>query len=57
MKREEKIIRELRGERIEEEYPSPRVCLKHPRAVWYDSKICPACQAEDELLKITKDME
>jgi hypothetical protein len=54
MKREQQILRELRGERIEEEYPSPAVCLRHPRAVWYDATDCPACTAEKEFLALTE---
>lgn len=36
--------------------PEAGICRKHPRPVYYDGKICPACVAEREFLALTKDM-
>jgi len=41
---------------LEEETPVPFICLKHPRAVYFDGKICPACQAEREFKNLTRGM-
>ncbi len=41
---------------VEEETPGPNVCLKHPRAVYYDGPTCPACQAEQEFRNLTRGM-
>lgn len=29
------------------------LCKKHPRAVYFDGKICPACKAEAEFMALT----
>ncbi len=47
--------REQLAEAIREE-KSLNVCAKHFRAVYYDGKICPACQAQKELLHLTRGM-
>ena len=36
-----------------EDIPQPQVCAKHPKAVWYDAKECPACKAEKDFLSLT----
>lgn len=33
-----------------------KICPKHLKAVWHDSKTCPACDAERELLHLTNEM-
>ena len=38
------------------EEKKPKVCMKHPTAIWHDSKTCPACDAERELLHLTNEM-
>jgi len=40
---------------VEEEAPSPKVCLKHPRPCYHDGP-CPACQAEKEFKNLTRGM-
>ena len=46
--------RQSQADLLEEESPSPSVCLKHPRAVYFDGPTCcPACSAEREFLKLT----
>jgi len=47
--------REQLAEAIREE-KSLRVCAKHPRSVWHDSPVCPACQAEREFKNLTRGM-
>jgi hypothetical protein len=42
---------------VETDQPLPKVCPKHPNAVWHDEPECPACKAEREFLHLTKDME
>lgn len=32
----------------------PKICLKHPKAVWHDSPVCPACEAEQQFLRLTQ---
>ncbi len=47
--------REQLAEAIREE-KSLSVCAKHFRTVYYDGKICPACQAEQEFRNLTRGM-
>jgi len=49
------MSKEKLGEAIREE-KQPKVCVRHPRAVWYDEEECPACKAEREFLALTDDM-
>jgi len=30
-----------------------RICLKHPRLVYFDEPFCPACKAQSEFLQLT----
>jgi hypothetical protein len=43
----EKLSEALREEKL------PKVCDRHPRAVWHDESVCPACRAEEEFLRLT----
>ena len=40
------------GEAIRE-VKLPKVCRKHPKAIWFDEDKCPACRAESEFLSLT----
>jgi hypothetical protein len=46
------ITSKSNGEAIREE-KLPKVCERHPKAVWHDSPVCPACKAESDFLKLT----
>ena len=48
---EERLAQAIREEKL------PKVCEKHPRAVWHDEVECPACRAEREFLELSKGME
>ncbi len=48
---------EAQADLVEEEAPSPKVCLKHPRAAYYDGLRCPVCAIEREWLALTEDLE
>jgi len=47
----DKFRKEMLADAIAEE-KKLRICQKHLRAVWYDAKTCPACQAEKEFDRI-----
>lgn len=34
-----------------------KVCLEHPRPVYFDGPVCPACEADEEFLSLTADMK
>lgn len=47
----EKLAEAMREEKL------PKFCKKHPKAVWYDSTTCPACDAEREFCRLTDKTE
>lgn len=48
--------RDLLADAIAEE-GLPKLCLRHPRPVTFDSRECPVCQIEEEFLRLTDEKE